>query len=238
MICPRLLSGVALVAALMAPSGALADSLVETLLRIAGLTVAPAQLRGPGDEGEAGSIWVANLDRQTVGPVTPDGGYRSPIFSPADGSLVALKDAMVVRVPVEGGTPAPVQRVAGVVKLVGFDGRNPDHVVVLLEGGGSPLGVLSLTTGTVARLPYDPKSSDAQRMLAQIRGQGRVYGPTTLYVKTESKQGLSRAIEWTDVYVRRGDAAPRNVSGCDGVSCGQPALSPDGRRVVFVKAER
>jgi Tol biopolymer transport system component len=29
---------------------------------------------------------------------------------------------------------------------------------------------------------------------------------------------------------------PQNVSGCDGVNCGQPALSPDGRRVAFVKA--
>ena len=149
MICPRLLSGVALVAALMAPSGALADSLVETLLRIAGLTVAPAQLRGPGDEGEAGSIWVANLDRQTVGPMTPDGGYRSPIFSPADGSLVALKDAMVVRVPVEGGTPAPVQRVAGVVKLVGFD-SSP----TLLEGLESGL-IDSLVVQDPFRMGYD-----------------------------------------------------------------------------------
>ncbi len=235
---PRLLSGLALVAALVVSSGAGADSLVETLLRIAGLTAAPAQLRGPGDEVEAGSIWIANLDRQTVGPVTPDGGYRSPIFSPVDGSLVALKDTTVVRVPADGGAPALVQRVAGAVKLVGFDGRNPDHVVVLLEGSSSPLGVLSLKTGTVAPLPYNSKSSDQQRMLAQIRGQERVYGTTSVYVKTESKQGLSRAIEWTDVYVRRGDAAPRNVSGCDGVSCGQPALSPDGRRVAFVKAER
>jgi hypothetical protein len=237
MIRPGLRSGVALVAVLMAPSGAVADSLVETLLRIAGLTVAPAQLRGSGDEAEAGRIWVANLARQTVGPVTPDGGYRSPVFSPADDSLVALKGDMVVRVPPAGGTPAPIQRVAGAVKLVGFDGRTPDHVVVLLESGGSPLGVLSLRTGTLARLPYDAKSSGQQQMLAQIRGQARVYGTTNLYVKTESKQGLSRAIVWTDVYVRRGDAAPRNVSGCDGVRCGQPALSPDGRRVAFVKAE-
>jgi hypothetical protein len=71
---------------------------------------------------------------------------------------------------------------------------------------------------------------------AEIRGQERDYGTTTLYLKTESKQGLSRTAEWTDVWLRRGDAGPVNVSRCDGVNCGQPALSPDGRRVAFVKA--
>ena len=57
-----------------------------------------------------------------------------------------------------------------------------------------------------------------------------------VYSETESKRGLSRTIEWTDVYLRRGTAAPRNVSACDGVNCVQPALSPDGRSVAFVKA--
>ncbi len=236
MIDRRLLSRVVLVAALMVPSATFADSLVEMLLRVAGLTAAPSQLRGPGDEVEAGSIWIANLDRQTAGAVTPDGGYRSPIFSPADERLVALKGDAVVRFRAEGGTPVAVQKALGVVKLVGFDGRSPDDIVVLLEGGRSPLGVLSLKTGKVVPLPYDAGSPGQQRMLAQIRGQERVYGPTRVYVKTESKQGLSRVLEWTDVYVRRGDSPPRNVSGCDGVRCDQPALSPDGRRVAFVKA--
>ena len=29
---------------------------------------------------------------------------------------------------------------------------------------------------------------------------------------------------------------PQNLSACDGVNCGQPSLSPDGRRIAFVKA--
>jgi hypothetical protein len=226
----------AVTVALAVSMSASADSLVATLLRIAGLTAAPAQMRGPRDEVDAGSIWIANLERRTVSPVTPDGGYRSPIFSPADGSILALKGNTVVRIPPEGGTPAVVQRVSGAAKLVGFDHANLDEIVVLLDDDGSPLGVLSLKTGKVARLPYDATSADQQRMLAQIRDPDRVYGAISVYVKTESKQGLSRTIEWTDVYVRRGDSLSQNVSGCDGVNCGQPALSPDGRRVAFVKA--
>jgi hypothetical protein len=237
MIGGHLVRSVAVLAALALPLAGAADSLLEKLLRVAGLTAAPAQMRGPGDEVEAGSIWVAHLERGSVSPVTLDSGYRSPIFSLADGSIFALKGDTVVRIPPEGGKPAPVQRVTGVAKLVGFDGANPEEIVVLREGGGSPLGVLSLKTGKVTPLPYDATSADQQRMLAQIRGQERLYGTTSVYVKTESKRGLSRAIEWTDVYMRRGDSTPQNVSGCDGLSCGQPALSPDGRRVAFVKAD-
>jgi hypothetical protein len=130
-----------------------------------------------------------------------------------------------------------VQPALGVVKLVGFDRTAAADVVVLLDDtGGSPLGVLSLRSGTVTRLPYDRSSNQEQRALAQVRAQERVYGNTTLYIKTETKQGLSRAIEWTDVYVQSG-GPPRNLSACDGVSCVQPALSSDGRTVAFVKVE-
>ena len=233
MIARRRWLGVAMAAALTVSSEAVGESLVETLLRVAGLTAAPGQLRDPGDV-EAGSIWVANLGRQTVAPVTSDGGYRSPVFSP-DGTLFALRGDAVVRIPGEDASPVSVQTVTGAVKLVGFDGRDADAVVVLVEDRRSPLAVLSLKTGRVVPLPYDRTSADQQRLLAQIRGQRRLYGTTVLSVETESKQGQLRATEWTDVYLRRGEATPRNVSGCGGVSCGQPALSPDGSKVAFVK---
>lgn len=95
---------------------------------------------------------------------------------------------------------------------------------------------MSLKRGALTPLPYDPKADDERRMVAQIRSQDRIYGDTTVYTKTESKQGLSRKIEWTDVYIQRGTMPPQNISACDGVSCVQPSLSPDGQTVAFVRA--
>ena len=43
--------------------------------------------------------------------------------------------------------------------------------------------------------------------------------------------------QWIDAYIRRGDSTRQNVSDCDDVSCGQPALSPYGRRGAFMKAD-
>ena len=64
----------------------------------------------------------------------------------------------------------------------------------------------------------------------------RVYGDTKVYVRTESKSDMAGSVGWTDVYLKQGNNSPLNVSRCDGVNCGQPSLSNDGRQVVFVKA--
>jgi hypothetical protein len=193
-------------------------------------------MRDSGDEVKAGNIWIASLDRRTAKALTSDGGYGSPVFSPTDGNLYALKGDMIVRIAVEGGKPSSLRKVSGALKLIGFDGKNPDEMLVLLDNGaGSPLAIVSLKSGAVTLLPYNAKSDEDRRMLAQVRGQDRVYGDKFVYTKTESKRGLSRNIEWTDVYIRRGNAAPQNISACDGVNCVQPALSPDGRSIAFVK---
>ena len=232
------MKSLAAVLALIVPIHATAaESLVDRLLRISGLTVAP-QTRGPGDEGEAGNLWIVDLDRRASRALTADGGYRSPVFAPG-GVIYALKAATIVRIPLDGGKPATVQKAAGALKLAGFDRTDADELLVLFESAaaGSPLGVVSLKTGRLTPLPYDAKSAEQRLMLEQVRAQDRVYGDTSLYTKTESKRGLSRNIEWTDVYLRRGAAAPQNISACDGMNCTQPALAPDGRNVVFVKTE-
>lgn len=231
-LVPQALAALALFAVVTAIR---AETMVEKLLRVSGLTASPAEMRGPGDEPDAGDVWVVTPGGSAPAALTSGGGYRSPVFAP-DGSVFALKGDTVVRVAPGGA--ATLQKAVGALKLVGFDGKNTDELVVLLDSGGasSPLAVLSLKTGKTVPLPYDAKSDGERRMLVQIRGQSRVYGDASVYVKTESKRGMTRAVEWTDVYLRRGNQPPENVSACDGVNCGQPALSPDGRRVAFVKS--
>ena len=215
------------------------ESLLSKLLRIAGLTAAPSQMRGPADDAAVGNIWIASVDRRSVRALTTDGGYRSPIFVTNDPVVLALRANSVVRLGAQGGNVVPLQNGPSIVKLVGVDAASPAEVVVLLDAaaGASPLAVLSLQSGKVSPLPYDNSSEQQRRMLAQIRAQDRTYGETTVYTKTETKPGLSRPIEWTDVFLTRGGGAPQNVSACDGVNCAQPALSPDGRSVAFVKAQ-
>jgi hypothetical protein len=216
------------------------EPLLTKLLRIAGLTAAPSQMRGPTDDAAAGNIWMASIDHRDARALTTDGGYRSPVFLPNGSTVLALQGSTIVQLGVSGRNAPPVPLTTGVAKLVGVDSANASEVVVLLEApdpSDSPLAAVSLQNGTVTALTFDASNEAHRRLLAQIRAQDRSYGDTTVYTKTETKSGLSRPIEWIDVFVKRGAAPPQNVSACDGVNCVQPALSRDGQRVVFVKVQ-
>ena len=215
------------------------EPLLTKLLRIAGLTAAPSQMRGPADDAAVGNIWMVSIDRRDARALTTDGGYRSPIFLPNSSTLLALRGNAIVRLGSTGGNTSPLRMKVGVAKLVGVDSEDPSAVVVLLATprAGSPLASVSLLDATATALPFDAADASQQRVLAQIRGQERTYQETTVYTRTETKSGLTRPVEWIDVFVKRGAAPPQNVSACDGVNCVQPALSRDGQRVVFVKVQ-
>jgi hypothetical protein len=211
------------------------ETLLQKLLRIAGLTAAPSQMRAPGDP-EPGDIWIVNLADRAPRALTTEGGLRSPVFAPGDAFVYALKGEVVVRILVGGGPAAPQCRASAVVKRVGFDG--PDDLVVLTAAASpaSPFARLSLTRAQLTALPYDPTSPDERRLVAFVRGDERVYGDTRVYTEPVSRQGALRPIEWTDVFLAKGAGAPVNVSACGGIDCVAPALSGDGRQIAFVKA--
>lgn len=213
------------------------ETLLQKLLRIAGLTAAPSQMRAPGG-ARPGAVWIADLDGRTTAALTKDANYRSPVFSLSGTDVYALKGDTVVRIGIATGSETAGKTVRGAVKLVGFDRQHADELVLLVdpEGYGSPLVSLSLNTGVVRPLHHDATSADERRLLAAIRAGDRTYGDTRVYTRTESRSGLTRKVEWTDVYIARGAAAPANVSACGGVDCGDPALSPDGRRIAYIKS--
>jgi hypothetical protein len=65
----------------------------------------------------------------------------------------------------------------------------------------------------------------------------RDYGDTNLYIDQQTKSGMSGTLSWTDVFLKRKGNTPIDVSKCNGVNCGQPSLSADGKSVAYVKAD-
>jgi hypothetical protein len=224
-----------LLACLWPPWARAADSLLDKLLRISGLGAAPGQLRG--DDGEAGSLWLARVDASATQGLTATGGFRSPVFTLDDAAILALRGDKLVRVSLPQGEARVLGPAPGMRKLVGFDPQSPDELLVLMDSAAKPLASLSLKTAAITPLAYDPSAPEQQRLLGQIRAQDRVSGETSVSVQTERRQGLSRVTEWTAIFVRQGNAPARNVSGDESVNCSQPAISHDTRLVVFVKAE-
>ncbi|HEX9822038.1 MAG TPA: hypothetical protein VGD07_20760 [Methylomirabilota bacterium] len=237
---PRALAAVvALVLLTALDASAQRRPFLQVLLEVAGISATPSALRGPGDELEDGDVWMAGPGERTQVRLTRDGGYRSPVFAPGDRTLLALRRSVLVEVPATGGDARALHALVRPSKLVGLSRDRPHEVLALFEdAGGLPwLGLVALASGQVTPVPHDRASREHRAMIAHVKDWERVYGGTTVYVKAETTQGLAGAVEWTDVYVTRG-GDPVNVSRCDGVRCGQPALSHDGRHVAFVKATR
>lgn len=217
----------------------LADSFVSRVLRITGISASPKQMKGVDDYDmkAGGDIWIANLSpKRILSKVTTNGGYRSPLFLPGDKGILALKGNNIVRISIADGKAETLYPIKGAAKLVGFDKDDTDKILVLIENENISLGLLSLKSGKMTSISYNRELKEHRSIISHIKGWERDYGNIAVYPKTEAKLGMSGSIEWTDVYIKQGDKEPVNLSRCDGINCGQPSLSHDSKKVVFIKA--
>jgi hypothetical protein len=214
-----------------------AEGVLSRLLTALGIPVNPGQVKAPGDAYASGDIILARPGQGAPQQITSEGGYRSPVFG-REGEILALKGDTLVSIPVAGGTARELRAIEGAHKLLGLNKDNPDVIVALVEQDGLiALATVARAGNETKRYAHDPASAQDAALLAALQEEARDYGSIKLYLKLESKQGpTGRTIEWTDVYLKRGDAAPQNVSHCDGSNCLQPALAPDTERVVFVRS--
>lgn len=210
------------------------ETWVDRLLRVTGLTASPATIRGPDDGVVTGDVWLAGTDGRPPLRATTNGDYRSPVFSPVDGSIFVLRHDALLKIPATGGRPTPVFVVPGVVKIVGFQSGNPGELFVLLDNVNAPLGVISLASGQLTQLDFDSTVAGAAEMLAQIRRPDRSYGPVQVRVIAHSKRESGRTVEWTEVYLQRDGLPPKMVSACNRSRCGEPALSLNRQRIAYI----
>src|SRR6202030_2037801 len=89
-------------------------------------------------------------------------------------------------------------------KLVGFSVDDPDTILVLIgKSSARPtVGLLSLTSGKITAMPYDPASSRDMEMIEHLQSWERVYGDKRVYTKRQTKETLYGPVEWTDVYLK------------------------------------
>jgi hypothetical protein len=217
-----------------------AEPLWQKLLRVAGVSATPSTQRGPRDEPKSGVIFAANLDNLTMRPITTEGNFRSPVFAPDDRTVFALRGNKVIRISADTGRLEELFVLDGAYKLIGFDRDDSDELFVVLSGNAQRFSpaVVSLTSGRASAIPFDRDSAANQRILSFLKGSDRVYGNRKLFVASTTKDDVGGTLEWTDVYLRDGDAPSVNLSRCSGVNCGQPSLSVDGRLALFIKEER
>ena len=220
-----------------APAPAPAEPFWKKVLRITGVSATPSQQKAPGDGLEmGGEVWVAEVKSGSLRQCS-ERGFRSPVFTPGGKDLLVAKDDAVWRMSVAGGEAKQLFSVKGLVKLVGFDSTNPDAVLALVETERIlQAALISVSTGQITLLPHDSNSPEDRKALTHLKGWERIYGETKVFVTSATRPGLAGTLEWTEILLKKGRADPVNVSRSEGINCGQPSLSPDGAKVVFIRA--
>ena len=231
-----------LVGLLSAQSQKKTESLWAKLLRIAGVSSTPASLRSD-DHVTSGQIWWVPLNGKSVpSRLTERGGYYSPVFDARGQSVLALNNGDLFRIPLSGGVPVKLHSLAGVTKLVGLSRDDPDQLLVVGQDAQQHLpfvALVSIRSGEITVVPHNPQSNEDRVMLAHLSSWERVYGDTRLYTAKNEKEGIGGStIAFTDVYLKRGNNAPINLTKGNRVSSSQPSLSADGQKVAFIRQER
>jgi len=216
------------------------ESFWDKVLRIAGVSATPSSLRGE-EKLVSGDIWITAVASNSVPQrLTRDGGYASPVFDPKQPSILALRGGDLYRVSLKDQMPAKVRSLTGVTKLVGISLDDPDQLLVLAKesgGGSEAAALLSIRTGAISAMPINPQSQEDEKMLAHLAGWERDFIDVRLYCEDNEQEGAGGStIKFTDVYLRRGNGTPINLTNGKGVSSCQPSLSPDGKQVVFIRA--
>jgi len=228
---------IACAALLLCPCVTAEEGLLNKLLRITGISATPSQQKAPSEEIEAdGEIWISNVKTGTLQRLGHENGFRSPIFGPNDEAVLAVKGGALWRVSLQTGAASKIYQVAGLTKVVGIDRQDSDKALVLIKRGSTTApALLSFATGAITEISYDANSPNDRKLMNHLKGWERVYGDVMVYPKAQTRETVSGTVEWQDVCLKRDDAVPINVSRCDGANCGQPSLSGDATKVVFIR---
>jgi hypothetical protein len=117
------------------------------------------------------------------------------------------------------------------IKLFGVT-ADGDILGMIHEGDESRLAIRH-ANGRIT-LPPAPRSDEELKFISILEQENRVYdGNRTLYMERSARGGRG-----FDIFLKTGQMERINLSDCGDDRCGQPSLSPDFRRVLYIRKSR
>jgi hypothetical protein len=157
--------------------------------------------------------------------LTFDGDYHSPVFTPDDRKILALRGQLFVWISSENGASEKLAyELPGVLRLVGFQNQ---------AAGGKPR-VVAITQAAISLFspwdgnlePFPAANEDEETRQQLLRGQVQ-FGDVLLQV---GRAGHELALQKDDQERVVLASSPKLIYA-------DPALSHDGRRLVFIRTD-
>jgi hypothetical protein len=182
----------------------------------------------------SGQIWSVELDT-SGNPSKPNrvsaaGNLAWPVLDLKGRNVYAIQNSRIVRLSDDGQTLTEVDKRKQWIKLFGVT-EDGDIMGMISEKGEAVPAILH-TDGTTTLTP-PPKSDEERERSSLLEQESRAYaGKRSLYVERSTRGGRG-----FDVFLKVGDEIT-NLSDCGDDRCGQPSLSPDFRKVLYVRKSR
>ena len=199
------------------------DSVFWQLFRQIGAVLVSVSSLGEG-EARQGSIWLTELDNGRARQVVAEPIYSYPVLDPGGETVIALRGGDIVRLDIATGQVGTLASDTRLRKLVGVaaDGT----ILAVLEEGALGRPVMVSSAGTMSVMPA-PETREERRNVALLSDESRAYSGDRTLVVDRSEHGF-------DVYLIT-SGGRRNITTCGEDACGQPALSNDGKSVVYIR---
>lgn len=207
------------------------DSFLAALLRFTGIGATPSTVRG-GDKFMEGDIWLVKIRAAEVSEpqkITRDGIYHTPLWIPKSQTILAMKGDKLVQLNAQGNEEKTLHTLTNNTMLLGFD-KNDTNRVLMLQGFLA--SVLTLVNGQSTLLPYDKSKPKDREGLDQLSSDFRDYGSAQVFIENKSEPDPQGYIEQSStIYIKR---VKHDISIKCPSTCGQPALTKDGRQLLFI----
>lgn len=217
---------------ILLPSHSVMAGSFSDILRVMGISVAPSGVRGAATILQ-GNLWLSKIDGTGAHrpvPITRDGTYHSPLWIPGSSQILAIKGNKLVQLDTEGNGEKVLYPLADSITLHGFDKRDAKSVLILQN---SVPAVLSLANGKTTFLPYDKENEEDRTAAARLSRDFRSYGHVKVFVESQPMFDELDNEEGNNKIHIIGKQIPETVIPCPEY-CIQPALSENGRQLVFV----
>lgn len=220
---------------LIMPWHSVAAGSFSRVLQVMGITIAPSGVKSPGSIFR-GNLWLSKIDgpgAHEPKPITRDGTYHSPLWSPDSNKILVAKENNLVQLEIDGSRETILFSLPPSTTLHGFDQRDTKSVLILQEKNDDIVpAVLSLTTGKITLLPYDKKDSADRTAVDRLSGDNRSYDNIEIVVDRQSIfDAAGNEEQINKIHIKANQKVA--VIPCPG-DCTQPALSEDGQQLVFV----